>query len=218
MAYHSMYVYGIVDGNIKETIHINGIGNRNDVVYCIPYKDVTAIVSNTPFEEYDPSEENTIAHEDVIQAVLKMNLTIAPMRFCTVLKSRTDVLKLLYSAYLPFKKNILKVRNRLEMSVKTFLDVEKLKAEVDGFPALVEQSTAIATELNERLKRIADDAVLEEQITDEMIMNASFLIPKEKIPQFYEAVKSFDEKYTDKVKIRISGPTAPYNFVDMPTR
>jgi hypothetical protein len=218
MAYHSIYVYGIVDGNIKISIQAKGIGNRNDEVYCIAYKDVTAIVSNTPFEEYDPTAENTIAHEDVIQAILKMNLTIAPMRFCTVLKTRADILKLLYSAYLPFKKNILKVRNRLELSVKIFLDVEKLQAEVNGYSELVEQSTTIATELNERLKRVADDAVLEEQITDEMIMNASFLVPKQNITPFYEEIKAFDEKFTDKLKIRISGPTAPYNFVDMPTR
>jgi len=50
----------------------------------------------------------------------------------------------------------------------------------------------------------------------EMIMNCSFLIHREKVQEFYEAINQFDQKFTDKLKIRISGPTAPYNFVDMP--
>jgi hypothetical protein len=44
------------------------------------------------------------------------------------------------------------------------------------------------------------------------------LVHREKIKIFYEEIKAFDEQLTDKLKIRISGPTAPYNFVDMPTR
>ena len=95
--YGSIYIYGIVDGKINKVIHNNGVGDRNDEVYCVPFKDVTAVVSNTPFEEYDPTEENTLAHEKVIQEILKNDLTIAPMRFCTVLKTRNDVMKLMNS-------------------------------------------------------------------------------------------------------------------------
>lgn len=218
MEYSSIYIYGIVDGRVNKKINAKGLGDRGDEVYCIPFKDVTAIVSNTPFEEYDPTEENTLAHEKVIQEVLKEGLTIAPMRFCTVLKSRADVMKLFNSAYLPFKKNILKIKNKLEFDVKVFLNVEKLRAEVSNNDELVEKSRSIAVELNKRLKQIADEMVLEEQIVDEMIMNASFLIRKEKMKNFREEIDGFDKKFTDKLKIRISGPTAPYNFVQMPTK
>lgn len=218
MEYNSVYIYGIVDGRINKTLKTKGIGDRGDEVYCIHFKDVTAIVSNTPFEEYDPTEENTLAHEKVIQEVLKEGLTIAPMRFCTVLKSRADVMKLFNSAYLPFKKNILKIKNRLELDVKVFLDIEKLRTEISNDEELVKSSEKIATELDERLKRIADAMVLEEQITEDMIMNASFLVHKEKIKEFREEIDDFDKKFTDKLKIRISGPTAPYNFVQMPTK
>ena len=213
----SIYIYGIVDGRVNKMLNAECIGNSNQV-YCVPFKDITAVVSNTPFIEYDPTEENTLAHEKVIQVVLKENLTIAPMRFCTILKTRNDLIKLMHSAYLPFKRNILKIRNKLEFDVKVFLDVEKLMAEVNNDNELIEKSREIATELNNRLKQMAEDTVLEEQITEDMIMSASFLIHKEKIKGFYEEIKNFDEQFTDKLKIRISGPTAPYNFVDMPTR
>jgi hypothetical protein len=215
--YSSIYIYGIVDGRFNGDLSVEGISN-NAQVYCVPFKDVTAVISNTPFIEYDPSEENTLAHEKVIQVILKRNLTIAPMRFCTVLKTRNDLMKLMHSAYLPFKRNILKIRNKLEFDVKAFLDIEKLKAEVNNDRELILKSRDIAMELNVKLKKIAEEMVLEEQITDEMIMNASFLVHKERIKDFYDEVNNFDKLHTDKLKIRISGPTAPYNFVDMPTR
>jgi len=218
MDYSSIYVYGIVDGRFNKSIDVKGVGNREDEVYFVPFKDVTAVISDTPFIEYDPTEENSLAHENVIQAVLKHDLTIAPMRFCTILKGREDLIKLMHSAYMPFKRNILKIRNKKEFSVKVFLEIDKLKAEVNDDEELVRKSREIAEGLNERLKAIADDIVLEEQITDEMIMNASFLVHKEKSKEFYEEINNFDKKFTDKLKIRISGPTAPYNFVDMPTK
>jgi hypothetical protein len=104
MQYNSIYVYGIIEGKINGDLNIKGIGDREDEVYSIPFKDVSAIVSNTPFEEYDPSEENILNHEKVIQSILNRDLTIAPMRFCTILGSRNDILKLLHSAYFEKKE------------------------------------------------------------------------------------------------------------------
>ena len=127
MEYNSLYIYGVVDGKVTSTFKNMGIGGRSDSVYCIPFKDISLVVSDTPFQEYDPTEENTLIHENVMQALLQENLTVAPMRFCTVLKSRDDAMKLLHSAYLIFKKNILKVKNKSEFSVKMFLMIEQLQ-------------------------------------------------------------------------------------------
>jgi hypothetical protein len=218
MQYDSIYIYGIVDGQVNMSFRVTGIGDRNNKVYCIPFKDVTAIVSDTPFEEYDPTEDNTIAHEKVIQEILKEGLSIAPMRFCTILKNKDEIFKLCNSCYLPFKKNILRIRNKQEFSVKTFLQLEKLQAEVSNDAELLEKSKLMATELYELLQAITFDNVLDEQSTREMIFNCSFLVHKDRVKDFYDAINNYDRQYTDKLKIRISGPTAPYNFVDMPTK
>jgi hypothetical protein len=214
MEINSIYIYGIVDGKINVELESRGIGSK-ERAYLIPLKDVTAVVSNTHFVEYDPTEENVLAHETVIQEIMKKDLTIAPMRFCTILKSRNDVLKLLDSAYYPFKSNILKIRNKKEFGIKLFLDVEKFKTEVED---IMKKSAEIAEELHKKLEEKSEDSKLDEQITEDMIMNTAYLIRNEKINEFYEAVNNFDKNYTDKIKIRISGPTAPYNFVDMPTK
>jgi hypothetical protein len=218
MAYNAVYVYGIAEGRYDRSFNVQGIGERNDTVQGIPFKDVTAIISHTPFIEYDPTEANMVAHEKVIQEVLKQQLTIAPMRFCTVLGSKQDLVKLLQSAYLPFKRNILKIRNKLEFDIKVFIQLEKLREKINDDAQLMTTSQKIAEELHACLQSKAVDMVLEEQITDDMIMNASFLLHKEQIKAFYDVITDFDKQHTDTVKIRISGPTAPYNFVNMPTK
>jgi hypothetical protein len=218
MEYNSLYVYGVVDGKVNKTFEKLGIGQRGDAVYCIPFKDISLVVSDTPFQEYEPTEENTIVHEIVMQTLLKEELTIAPMRFCTILKGQADAMKLLHSAYPIFKKNILKVRNKSEFSVKMFLMIEELQKEISDSDTLMQKSKEIASELHEQLKEVADNVVLEEQITDDMIMNSSFLLSRDKIKQFYGVIQNFDKQFTDVVRIRISGPTVPYNFVSMPTK
>lgn len=211
----SVYIYGIVDGRVDRVINIPGIGGGE--VYCVPFKELTAIVSNTLFREYDPNEENTLAHERIIQEILGLGLTIAPMRFCTILKSKGDLRKLMHSAYLPFRRNILQIRDKLELGVKVFLDIEKMKSEI-GDDGLAERSREIAGELNDRLRQMAESGVLDELFTDEMILNASFLVHKDRVKGFYDEIYAFDKQFTDKLKIRISGPTAPYNFVSLPVR
>jgi hypothetical protein len=217
MSKDALYVYGVIDKSHKEVFPGIGIWEGEDV-YCMPFKDISAVVSRTPFEEYDPTEENTLAHEAVIQALLKKDLEIAPMRFCTVLGGERDVMKLLSSGYAAFKLNLLKVKNKQEYDVKAFLLVENLKKEVSDDEELVQKSQAIAKQFYELLDDITDKSVLSDQVTREMILNASFLVHKEKVDHFYSKINEFDKNFTDKIKIRISGPTAPYNFVSMPIR
>jgi len=209
-----IYIYGIVNGRFDKKLENKGIDDGD--VFYLGYKDVTAVVSNTLFEEYDPDDENMLAHNNVIREILEQGYTIAPMRFCTILKTREDVFKLLNKAYLEFKKNLLRVKDKHEFAIKVFLDLEKFS---EKFPAdsLTDKSRKIAADLYEKLKPIAADNVLDEQITDEMMLNASFLLKKDIIERFRELIAEFDEQYTDILKIRISGPLAPYSFVSMPT-
>ena len=218
MDYNSLYVYGIVDGKIHKTFTTAGIGNRGDKVFCVPFKDVSAIVSLSPFEEYDPTEENTLVHEQVLQELLQDGFTIAPMRFCTLLKSKQDLSKLFNSGYIAFKRNILRVRGKSEFGVKLFLDVATLQQEIPTADEILSKSVQMAKELYETLKEVVAADVLDEQVTQEMIMNGSFLVKRDAINAFMQAISNFDKRYTDKIKIRVSGPTAPYNFVNMPTK
>jgi hypothetical protein len=211
--YESLYIYGVVDGRFTKKFHGLGIGNGQDVV-TVQFRDVTAIVSATSFEEYDPTEENIVAHEQVIQEVLKNNVSIAPMRFCTIVKSKRDLLQLLGTGYAAFKRNLIKIKHRHEFDVKVFLNIEHVKKDTHD---IVEESRSIASSFYTVLQKKADDAVLSDQVTREMILNAAFLVRKEQRKEFKQTITHFDKEHRNKLKIRISGPTAPYNFVSMPT-
>jgi hypothetical protein len=260
----SLYLYGVVNKAIND-LKTAGLGGGE--VYAVPFRDIAVLVSDTQFIEYDPTEENVVLHEKVIQEVLKHNTAIAPMRFCTIMKTKSDLHKLLDKGYYAFKQNLLKIKNKQEFDVKVFLDVERLKAEKEieqkaeneekeegeekrkegqkvehkeeekggkverkeeyregkekyeeEKEDIVSQSRSIAAACYTLLKDIADESTLSDQVTSEMIMNASFLVHESKREAFRNAIISFDKQHTEKLKIRISGPTAPYNFVAMPLK
>jgi len=210
-----IYVYGIVNGRFDKELENKGIDEGG--VYFLVYKDITAVISDSLFEEYDPDDENMLTHDNVIREILEQGFTIAPMRFCTILKTRDDVFKLLNKAYLEFKKNLLRVKDKQEFAIKVFLDLEKFSEKFSG-ESVADKSVKIASELYEQLKQIAVDDVLDEQITDDMMLNASFLLNKDIVDEFRDLIMEFDKQYTDILKIRISGPLAPYNFVEMPVK
>ena len=48
-----------------------GIGSEPADVHTVNYKDIAAVVSDTPLEVYDPTRENVLAHERVNEAVMR---------------------------------------------------------------------------------------------------------------------------------------------------
>ncbi len=73
-----------------------GIGSEPAEVHTVNYKDIAAVVSDTPLEVYDPTRENVLAHERVNETVMREH-TVIPMSFGTVFKTREDIVELLRS-------------------------------------------------------------------------------------------------------------------------
>ena len=61
------------------------------------YRDIAAVVSDTPIEVLDSTRENVLAHERVNETVMREH-TVIPMSFGTVFKTRDDIIELLRSA------------------------------------------------------------------------------------------------------------------------
>src|SRR5215472_13462711 len=64
------YVYGIVE--TKEHLNFGkiGIGGAGEQVYTVNHLDIAAVVSKTPVAIFDPTRENALAHEHVIETVM----------------------------------------------------------------------------------------------------------------------------------------------------
>ena len=90
------YVYGVVEAKEQTTFGKIGIGGEGEQVYMVKYLDIAAVVSKTSVYIFDPTRENALAHEHVIETVMK-NYTIIPMSFGTVFRTDDDIREVLKS-------------------------------------------------------------------------------------------------------------------------
>ena len=84
------YVYGIIPSNQPITFGKMGIGGAGEMVYAVTHGDISAVVSRTGVFIFDPTRENALAHEHVIEIVMRTH-TIIPMSFGTVFRTDDDI-------------------------------------------------------------------------------------------------------------------------------
>lgn len=67
----------------------------------------------------------------------------------------------------------------------------------------------------EQLRPFVHKTVLNKTITDRMILNAAFLVDKEREPGLDHALQEMDALMGKRVMFKYVGPVAPYNFVNL---
>ena len=111
------YIYCITEGAEGEHFGPLGIGGRGDELYTIGYKDIRAVVSDSPVKRYPVSRENSLAHERAIEAVFKQH-TVLPARFCTIAEDEEKVRAILEREYAEFRSLLERMRDKVEVGVK----------------------------------------------------------------------------------------------------
>ena len=239
------YVYGIIESRDPVTFGRMGIGGSGEMVYVVTHGDIAAIVSRTPVFIFDPTRENALAHEHVIETVMKTH-TIIPMSFGTVFRTDGDIREVLRSIY-PSVKDVLKqMAGKVEFGLKVTWDrdriVEELQREHDEIhrfhqeitrkhlqstyfarmqlgrmidKALEERSAEYVREIYETLRTICVASRDNKPIGDKMIMNAAFLLEREREAEFDAAVNRVAKKFGDRLNFKYTGPWPPYNFVNI---
>ncbi len=239
------YVYGIIQAREPLTFGKIGIGGRGDLVYTVHHSDIAGVVSKTPVFIFDPTRENALAHEHVIELVMKSH-TIIPMSFGSVFRTDNDIREVLKSIY-PSLKDVLKqMEGKLEFGLKITWDrdriIEELKREDEEIhrfhqeitrkhlqstylarmqlgrmieKALAERSAEFVREIYEGLRRVCVASRDNKPIGDKMIMNAAFLIEKQREAEFDAAVNRVAKKFGDRLNFKYTGPWPPYNFVNI---
>jgi len=239
------YVYGIVQAKEPVTFGKSGIGGAGELVYTVNYQDIAAVVSNTSVYIFDPTRENALAHEHVIETVMK-NYTIIPMSFGTVFRTDDDIREVLKSIYPSLKDVLHQMAGKLEFGLKVNWDrdqiIEDIKRddeEIRQFhqeiirkhlqstylarmqlgrmidKALAERSIAYVREIYEALRNVCVASRDNQPIGDKMIMNAAFLVERDREGEFDSAVNRIARKYGQRLKFKYTGPWPPYNFVNI---
>ena len=239
------YVYGILQAKDLVTFGKIGIGGSGEMVYAVNYQDIAAVVSNTPVYIFDPTRENALAHEHVIETVMK-NHTIIPMSFGTVFRTDDDIREVLKSIYSSLKDVLHQMSGKLEFGLKVNWDrdqiIEDIKQddeEIRQFhqeiirkhlqstylarmqlgrmidKALAERSISYVREIYEALRGVCVASRDNQPIGDKMIMNAAFLVERDREAEFDSAVNKIARKYGQRLKFKYTGPWPPYNFVNI---
>ncbi|HEX8035562.1 MAG TPA: GvpL/GvpF family gas vesicle protein [Ktedonobacterales bacterium] len=68
------------------------------------------------------------------------------------------------------------------------------------------------------LQPLAADSRVNRIINDMMILNAAFLVKRDRVPAFDERIRELAEVSAGRLIFRYAGPLAPYNFVDIALR
>ena len=118
------YIYCIAAMNEEQDFPVKGIGDHGDRVYSICYKDIVAVISDSPVVKYPVNRKNTMAHQLVMEEVMK-EYTILPVRFCTIAEAMDEVSakdrikeKILKERYDEFKTLLAEMDNKAELGVK----------------------------------------------------------------------------------------------------
>ena len=237
------YVYCIIHTTEPLRFGRIGIGNEPADVHTVNYKDIAAVVSDTPLEVYDPTRENVLAHERVNEAVMR-SYTVLPMSFSTVFKTKEDIVELLRTAYDAFRDVLSKMEDKLEFGLKVLWEPELVIREIEKddenlrllrqqishqkgstyfarmqYGRLVdsllqERSEQLVSEIFSALGAVSVASRANKPIGDKMILNAAFLVSRDRESDFDTRVKEIDAKY-ENLMFKYTGPWPPYNFVNI---
>jgi hypothetical protein len=237
------YVYCVIRSEQPLSFGPLGLGPEPAEVHTIHYRDICAVVSNTPIVVQDPTRENVLAHQRVNETVMQKH-TVIPMSFGTVFKTDDDITELLRSAYDAFSDVLNKMQEKFEFGLKVLWDrdqiireiedededIRRLKSEISSQKgstyfarmqygrlidaALQSRTERYVAEIFTALRNVSVASRSNKPIGDRMIMNAAFLVSREMEQAFDARVKEIGQQY-EKLTFKYTGPWPPYNFVNI---
>ncbi|MEM5017384.1 GvpL/GvpF family gas vesicle protein [Metabacillus indicus] len=219
-------------------------GEETDL-FTIQYKDAAMVAAEVPMKIFHPNRQNLMMHQQTVSKVMEKNDTVIPISFGNVFKTEDDIKVLLENLYPQFEKLFPAIKGKIEVGLKVIGSKEWLEEKVNENPQVGKMSSSVkgkseAAGYYERIKlggiaqKVFEDlqnelkaevfaplqeaseaAKANEPTGETMLLNAAFLIDRDKEQQFDEKVNEAYEKWKDKVKFHYSGPWPAYNFVNI---
>ncbi len=236
------YIYCIIATGKYQTFGEHGIGGRGDELYTVCFNDLAAVVSNSPIINYPISKVNMLSHAKAIEVVMK-EYAVLPVRFSTIAEDEEKVKKILEKEHAKFKNLLNNLEGKKELGLKAlfigdeiykdilekYKDIKTLKEKLEGsktYNQLVEVGSMVENALNKEIEIYRDeilntlDPLIVEKKTNNtfgsvMILNAAFLVEKQKEAEFDQRLSELDLKYSNKIKFKYVGTVPPFNFVNL---
>jgi hypothetical protein len=199
-------------------------------------------VLHEQLEDLDRVEALARAHEEVLDQALDRG-AVVPFRMCTMYGSEASLLAMLDRQRPSFEDALRRLEGVREWGVKAFLtgggepagSVAEPAGAASGTAYLVhkqqarkaaeharERVWATAERIHARLSEQAADSVLgrpqDRRLSgrdDEMVLNASYLVPDDRLEGFEALVADLGARHADAgIELELTGPWPAYHFVE----
>ncbi len=239
------YIYCVMDSSQPQSFGPLGIGGRGDQLHMICFNDISAVVSNTPTKKYRVSRENSLAHEKAIEKVMSEHTvlpvrfaTIAEddEEVQRILQAEYDRFRELLIQMKDKTELGVKAVFKEEVIYKDILEkyeyIRVLKEKIADLPperthhqrmkigemveaALQQEKQIVEEDILNTLSPLAVEVKTNNPYGELMIINAAFLVEKEKEAEFDHQVQELGNKYGEKVNFKYVWSLPPFNFVNL---
>jgi len=118
MTRECLYIYCLIRSDQPREFATQGIGARGDRVYTVGYRDLAAVVSDSPGAVYEPVLPNLLVHQLVLEEVMEQ-FSVLPVRFGTVARGAEAIQeKLLKERYDDLQGLLRDMEGKVELALK----------------------------------------------------------------------------------------------------
>lgn len=153
------YIYCIIASEYDINLGTIGVGERGDMVTTIGFDGLCMVVSDHPLSKFIVNPENLLAHQKVIEEVMKEFGSVLPIRFGTIAATPDEIRNLLNRRYSEFMELLMQFENKVELNVrgtwknigtiykeidKEHIELQKIRAEIDNLEDQEQKNLKIA--------------------------------------------------------------------------
>lgn len=189
------------------------------------------------------NKDYVLEHEKVVEKLME-KFTALPIRFFTIFNKKEDVFSMTKNYYNDFRRNLDRLHGKVEFGIKVIWPGDKTKERIINACGRENQKVPVLGDspgkrfikekfeeykIDKKFKeeanryiRIVDDFFskfaaekkLEKLKSTNLLLNASYLVEREKQDSFKKAFEQFRREHCD-LKYLFSGPWPAYNFVTL---
>lgn len=241
-AWYAYAVVGPVGTEVRAALPapLEPVGSNELAVVTaeVPLAEFGEDVLPERLNDRDWLEDKAREHDDVIRRLLPLT-AVVPLRFGSIHRDRASVEAFLETRYEALTEALALVRGRVEVGVKIWIGRDRGSSRATQGVAATgraylesrkqdhERAAARATRLegqlrgvHERLLAQAEDGIVNRPQppeltgrTEEMVLNAAYLVPGDARDFFVEVDRLQSEN--PELAFEATGPWAAYNFVDL---
>jgi hypothetical protein len=238
----AVYVYGLVGADARLPQGLTGLG-PSEKVSTIVHGDGAAMVGDVPTDRPLGTRDDLIAHETVVDTVAAATAVLPVRFPAVVEEDGVveELLAPHHDRFVAALRDLVgraqyTLKGRYEEAVvlgevlEEHPEIRELRREIHGLPedatyhqrlrlgelvvrAVEERRDAEAEQLVTALESHSVGTVARTPAQPDDVLDAAFLVDRDHVQEFESAVEQQGERLHRRVRLRLLGPLAPYDFV-----